>query len=137
VRDTQFMRRFDLAAMQEVLTRRPCRRLRAIVQDLVFAQTGLEDRLLDICDRYSLRRPLTQRVLFGHRVDFLWPREGVVVETDGWQAHGTRTAFQADRSLSNRLQIEGYYILRFTSTDLRRRPRRVARQIGAALAARA
>ena len=41
---------------------------------------------------------------------------------------------QADRTISNRLQLDGYTILRFTHTDVARRPAHVARQILAALA---
>jgi very-short-patch-repair endonuclease len=135
LRETQFLRRFDLLEMREVLARRPCRRLRILVEDLVLTQSGIEDELLAICDRHGVGRPLTQQVVCGRRVDFLWAVERVVVETDGWEAHGTRGAFQADRTTSNRLQLQGYVVLRFTSTDLRRRPAHVARQIRTALAA--
>jgi very-short-patch-repair endonuclease len=135
LREAQFLRTFDLAAVQELLDRRPCRALRSLVQDLALTQSGLEDRLLGICDGHAISRPLTQQPLFGRRIDFLWQYERVVVETDGWQGHGTRSAFQADRTLSNRLQLEGYTILRFTHTDVARRPGHVARQIRAALAA--
>jgi very-short-patch-repair endonuclease len=57
----------------------------------------------------------------------------VVVETDGWEGHGTRSAFQSDRAVSNTLQLAGYTILRFTDADLRRRPAGVAREIRSAL----
>jgi very-short-patch-repair endonuclease len=134
LREAQFLRRFDLAAAQELLGRRPCRPLRILVEDLALTQSGLEDRLLDICDHHRISRPLTQQPLLGRRVDFLWPYERVVVETDGWQGHGTRSAFQADRAISNRLQLDGYTILRFTHADVARRPAHVARQIRAALA---
>jgi very-short-patch-repair endonuclease len=134
VREAQFLRRFDLAAAQELLDRRPCRALRTIVEDLALTQSDLEDRLLDICDDHGISRPLTQQPLRGRRMDFLWPYERVVVETDGWQGHGTRSAFQADRTISNRLQLDGYTILRFTHSDVARRPAHVARQIRQALA---
>jgi very-short-patch-repair endonuclease len=134
LREAQFLRRFDLGAVQELLDRRPCRALRTLVEDLDLTQSGLEDRLLDICDHHGISRPLTQQPLLGRRIDFLWPAERVVVETDGWQGHGTRSAFQADRTISNRLQLEGYTILRFTHTDVARRPSQVARQIRAGLA---
>ena len=135
LRETQFLRRFDLVAMREVLARRPCRRLRVLIEDLVLTQSGIEDDLLAICDRHGVPCPLTQQVVCGRRVDFLWPVERVVVEADGWEAHGTRSAFQADRALSNALQLAGYRILRFTSTDVRRRPAQVAQQILSALSA--
>jgi very-short-patch-repair endonuclease len=133
LREAQFQRRFDLEAIRELLTRRPSRTLRALIEDLTPTQTVLEDRLLTICDRHNLPHPKTQQPVLGHRVDFLWPDRRVVAETDGWQAHGTRTAFQTDRAISNALQLAGYTILRFTDFDLRRRPAHVAREIRAAL----
>jgi very-short-patch-repair endonuclease len=86
--------------------------------------------LLRLCDRHGIPRPLTQQPLLGRRVDFLWPRERVVVETDGWRAHGTARAFQADRAATNALLLA---VLRFTHADVGPRPRVVARQIRAAL----
>lgn len=133
LRETQFLRLFDLGAVREVLDRRPSRVIGALVDDLVLTQSPLEDRLLTICDRHRLPRPLTQEVILGRRMDFVWPAERVVVETDGWEGHSTRSAFQADRSASNALQLAGWTILRFTHADLRRRPLFVARQIRFAL----
>ena len=127
--EAQFLRLFDLAATRAALIRRPSGDLRVLLEDLALTQSGLEDRLVALCVRYGIDRPLTQQPLFGRRVDFLWPRQRVVVETDGWEGHGTRRAFQADRETSNAFQLRGYYILRFTSADLERRPALVARQI--------
>jgi len=31
-------------------------------------------------------------------VDFLWPAHALIVETDGYEAHGTRRACEADRA---------------------------------------
>jgi len=104
------------------------------VDDLTLTRSHIEDRLLEICDRRGIERPATQQPLAGRRVDFLWPIARLVVETDGWEAHGTRNAFQRDRSASNALQLAGYTVLRFTHADLMRRPARVAREIRTALA---
>jgi very-short-patch-repair endonuclease len=134
LREAQFLRLFYLAATQAALGRRPSKPLNALVADLVLAQTDIEDRLLDLCDRHRLPRPRTQQPLLGRSVDFLWPTERVVVETDGWEAHGTRDAFQADRAATNAFQLAGYTVLRFTNADVRRRARRTAAQIRRALA---
>lgn len=37
------------------------------------------------------------RRVCGHRVDVLFPAEGVVVELDGWDTHRTKQAFENDR----------------------------------------
>ena len=67
-------------------------------------------------------------------MDFLWPRERVVVETDGWEGHGTPAAFQLDRAQTNAMQLAGYLVLRLTDADVTRRGARTARLIGTALA---
>ena len=133
LREMQFLRLFQFADVQMALERRPSHDLRMLIEDLVLSQSGLEDRFLALCDRHRIPRPRTQQPLAGRRMDFVWHRERLVVETDGWQAHGTRSAFQADRTASNALQLEGYLVLRFTDADLRRRPAHVARQIRSAL----
>ena len=58
----------------------------------------------------------------------------VVVEVDGFAAHGGRTAFQRDRTRQNDLVSAGYTVLRFTWADLVDRPTSVVRTIQAALA---
>ena len=65
----------------------------------------------------------------------LWPDARLIVEIDSWDAHGTPTAFQNDRSASNGLQLSGYVVLRFTDSELERDPARVARLVRRALAA--
>jgi very-short-patch-repair endonuclease len=133
VRQAMFHGLFDAAAVRAVLTRRPARRLAALVDDDVPTQSRLENRMLRICRRHGIPDPVTQR---GEkpRVDFLWPDHGLVVEVDGWQAHHDRLAFQRDRTHGNTLQLQGLIVLRFTWQDLRDRPQRVAAQILAALA---
>ena len=88
-----------------------------------------------LCERFGLPAPLTQQSVGGRTVDFLWPEARLVVEVDSWDAHGTRSAFQNDRTASNGLQLAGYVVLRFTDVDLIRDPARVARLIRRALEA--
>jgi very-short-patch-repair endonuclease len=136
LRETQFLRRFDLAATRKALERRPSRRLSRLLDRLAVTQSGLEDAMLVLCDRLRMPRPLTQQHVLGQRVDFLWPREKVIVETDGWRAHGTASAFQRDRTATNALLVAGYVVLRFTHADVMHRSAQVARQIMATLTAR-
>jgi len=132
LREAQFLRRFDLKATLRALERRPSAPLRRLLADLSATESHIEDELLRICDRFGLPRPLIQQRVAGRRVDFLWPREKLVVEMDGWQAHGTRKAFIADRRATNALQLAGYTALRFTPPDAAA-PERLAREIQAAL----
>ncbi|NMR20148.1 type IV toxin-antitoxin system AbiEi family antitoxin domain-containing protein [Cellulomonas fimi] len=66
------------------------------------------------------------------RADVLFPAERLVIEVDGFEFHG-REKFQADRDRQNRLVGAGYTVLRFTWSDLTRRPDAVVRQVVAAL----
>lgn len=133
LREAQYLQQFDARAMQAALARKPCRAVAALVADLVATESPLEDLLLVIIDRYRLPRPEMQYRILGHRLDFVWPAAKVVVETDGWESHSTRRSFQADRTLSNRLQLAGWTILRFTYADVNRRPEEVADAIRVAL----
>ena len=40
-------------------------------------------------------------------VDFLWRNRRLVVEVDGFGAHGTRSAFEADRARDIELKLMG------------------------------
>ena len=66
-------------------------------------------------------------------VDLLFARAGVVVEVDGYGAHGTREAFEQDRRRQNALVDAGYLVLRFTWRDLVEREDEVVAEIRRAL----
>ena len=133
LREAQFRRLFHLPSMLAVLDHRPSRQLRELIDDLIPTQSHLEDRLLTICKRHDLPTPRTQRQIGATRVDFLWPDHDLIVETDGWESHSTRSAFQQDRTATNDLQLAGYTLLRFTHADLAHRAGHVAAQIARAL----
>jgi very-short-patch-repair endonuclease len=46
----------------------------------------------------------------------------VIVEVDGFETHGTRSAFEADRVRDAELQILGWRVLRTTWRQLERTP---------------
>jgi very-short-patch-repair endonuclease len=60
-----------------------------------------------------------------YTVDFLWPEYRLAVETDGWQAHRGRQAFEDDRERDAYLRLRGLEILRFTWRQVRDRPESV------------
>jgi hypothetical protein len=49
--------------------------------------------------------------------DYHWPEHQVIVELDGFETHGTRSAFHADRAKDAALTAAGYRVLRFTRDD--------------------
>lgn len=46
--------------------------------------------------------------------DFLWRRQRVIVELDGFATHGTRRAFERERRRDRRLQAAGWRPIRVT-----------------------
>jgi hypothetical protein len=67
------------------------------------------------------------------RVDFAWPGERLVVETDGFAFHTDRRAFREDRRRGNRLQLAGWLVLRFTWEDVVDHPDEVVNAVRQAL----
>jgi very-short-patch-repair endonuclease len=72
----------------------------------------------------------------GFTVDFAWRAHQLIVETDGWQAHGTRAAFERDRLRDGDLTTAGWRVLRVTWARVMREPRTVAVQLSSLLAVR-
>jgi very-short-patch-repair endonuclease len=62
-----------------------------------------------------------------YTVDFLWPEARLIAEVDGWESHGTRSAFEADRVRDAWLGSRGYRVVRFTWRQVTRQGPEVAR----------
>jgi hypothetical protein len=73
-------------------------RLRDVRALPMTTDSPLEDAFLALCDAYGIPRPLVQTIVEGYRVDFCWPEQRVIVETDGYEHHGTQAAFERDRA---------------------------------------
>jgi very-short-patch-repair endonuclease len=93
-------------------------------------RSELEELFLELCARHGLPRPDVNVILEGHEVDFLWPKERLVVEVDGRGAHLTRRAFEQDRARDAELTVAGWRVLRLTGERLEAEPDRVAAQVG-------
>ena len=89
----------------------------------------IERRMLALCRRHSLPPPLTQQIIGPYTIDFLWPQASLIVETDGWETHGTRSAFESDRSRDAWLTARGYRVVRFTWGQLTAEGPTVARTL--------
>ena len=85
----------------------------------VTTDSPLEDAFLALCDDHRIPRPLVQPIVEGHRVDFCWPELRLIVETDGYEHHGTRAAFGRDRAQDAQLTVRGWRVLRFTEPQVR------------------
>ena len=60
-----------------------------------------------------------QPIVEGYQVDFCWPEQRLIVETDGYEHHGTRAAFERDRAKDAQLTVRGWRVLRFTAPQVR------------------
>jgi very-short-patch-repair endonuclease len=77
-------------------------------------RSELERILRSICSRHRLPQPEVNARVGPYEVDFLWREHRLIVETDGFEHHGHRDAFERDRARDARLQSQGFRVLRFT-----------------------
>jgi hypothetical protein len=70
----------------------------------------------------DLSTPSVNVLVEGHLVDFLWPAQKVIVETDSWSHHGDHLAFEKDRQTDVDLIAAGYDVHRTTYKMLERDP---------------
>jgi very-short-patch-repair endonuclease len=101
-------------------------------------RSELEDRFLELCRGRGIERPrVNARMTANGRrleVDFLWEKQRVAAETDGWATHRTRAAFEADRRRDADLMVAGLRVVRFTWGQVTREPAAVAATLRALLA---
>lgn len=101
------------------------------------ARTDLEQAMLALCRRHRLPRPEVNVRVDRYEVDFLWRRERLIVEGDGWDSHRSRSAFEEDRARDARLAVLGYEVVRFTWRQVTSDSAAVAATIRTLLRARA
>ncbi|HTX07767.1 MAG TPA: DUF559 domain-containing protein [Solirubrobacteraceae bacterium] len=124
-------------ALTDVLKREPSRKGAPVVQGLIddprLTRSQRERLLLKLIDQAQLPRPVTNIRRQGHLVDVLWPAEKLIVEFDGWGAHGHRLAFERDRKRDQMLVAAGYRVIRVTDRQLLDEPLAVIARIAQAL----
>ena len=90
-----------------------------------------------LCRKSQLPAPLTNVLLHGVLVDFLWPDAKLIIEVDGYGTHGNRDAFENDRRRDQVHAAAGYVVIRVTWLQLRHEPLAVLARVAQALAYRA
>jgi very-short-patch-repair endonuclease len=118
------LRIYDHTTVRELLARSNGHRgtkilAQATAHEAKHTKSDWEVRLLALIRRTQLPEPLVNHALIapdhGHCiVDFYWPQQRLVVETDSWSFHGSRAAYEADRARDAALIAEGYRVVRFT-----------------------
>jgi hypothetical protein len=108
---------------------RGCRgagRLRRVAAEVdpraVDTLSGVEVDFLVLCRKADIPPPQVNVLIAGHLVDFLWPGERVIVETDSYSYHGDRPAFEHDHQVDVDLVAAGYDVHRTTDRMLSRNP---------------
>ena len=127
------------AAIQAVLEREPRRRgaavLKALLSDPRMTRSERERALLKLIAQAELPKPLTNVRLHGYLVDAYWPEQRLVLEFDGWQAHGHRLAFDGDRKRDQVMLAHALRVLRATDRHLAHESVALVVRIGQSLAA--
>jgi hypothetical protein len=144
--EAEVQRLVDLQQLEDLLGRSRGRRgaatLRAILAEHAIGTTltrsELEERTLGLCRRAQLPAPAVNADVAGasgrvYTVDFLWPAQRVVLETDGHAYHRTRSAVERDRRKEADLATAGLRVLRSTGRQVEREPGRVALMLRVAL----
>jgi very-short-patch-repair endonuclease len=97
----------------------------------------LELRMAAVLRDHQLPAAEFHRRVLGYEVDFAIPLHRVILECDGWDAHGRDQAqFERDREKDAVLAAAGWVVLRFTWLRITRQPAWVASTIRAVIASR-
>jgi very-short-patch-repair endonuclease len=98
-------------------------------------RSELERAFLDLCRRHGLPFPAVNARVGPLLVDFLWSRQRLVVETDGYRYHRGRVAFEGDRARDLDLREAGFEVVRVSYRQVEEEEVRVARLLRRRLAA--
>jgi hypothetical protein len=123
-------RRLDWRELQRVIEegngRKGLRRLRRVAARVdpraADAVSPLEVDFFALCKQADLPLPQVNVLVEGHLVDFYWPSDKVIVETDGYRFHKDRIAFEHDHETSVALAVLGYSVIRATYRMLKDNP---------------
>lgn len=93
-------------------------RLRRVAMDVdpraVDSLSPMEIDFLALCREFAVPFPQVNVMVEGFLVDFHWPAERVVVETDSYGHHANRPAFESDRERTVALTTAGHEVHRAT-----------------------
>jgi very-short-patch-repair endonuclease len=96
-------------------------------------RSDLESDFLYLCRRHRLPTPEVNVRVGPHLVDFLWRDRKLIVETDGYDYHRGRQAFQDDRGRDLDLRAWGFQVIRLVEKQVNEEPARVVEVVSAAL----
>ncbi len=97
-------------------------------------RSDLERDFLQLCRRSGFPKPEVNVKVGRWTVDFLWRAEMVAVETDFYDYHRGRIAFQDDHARDLDLRRLGFAVHRFSEQQLNEQPAEVVTDLRDALA---
>ena len=130
VEQAEVLRLFDLHAIQRAIERAGPRRgagmLHSVLLNLdgpTLTQSELEEAFLALCREAALPTPevnawMTLPDGSAIKVDFLWRKERLAVETDGHAFHRTRQSRERDTKRDQLLRLAGFEPVRFTGRQV-------------------
>jgi len=139
LRESEHLNLWDRLSLPDLVSRyrgrRGVNKVRLALQRVTEEPSGrkrskLEERFASFIRRCRLPMPrFNDWILLGpkrYQVDCYWPGTNQIVELDGWEVHGTRSAFQDDRERDRRLKVAGYSVTHITWNQLRDEPEAIA-----------
>jgi len=146
LRESEYRQLHDRLSLRDLVERYPgkrgVRKVRTALERLREEPSGrrrsrLEERFAAFLRLHRLPQPrFNDWILLGGKrfqVDCHWPGTGQIVELDGWEGHGTRTAFRNDRARDRGLRVAGYSVTRLTWNQLDDEPEAIASDLRALL----
>ena len=97
-------------------------------------RSAAERRFLRLIRSAALPQPEANVLLGNLEVDFLWREQRLIAEIDGFEFHGSRRSFEADRARDAGLQAAGWRVVRVTWRQITEAPTAVVANLAAALA---
>jgi predicted transcriptional regulator of viral defense system len=131
---------FDGRAMTDLLDRSPGRattKIRAVLADMTdtvpWSRSELERYFLELIREAGLPEPQVNMKVLGEDADFYWPTKRVIVETDSWGFHRSRTQFEEDRRRDTQRALQGLQSIRLTQRRMQTERARVQADLRALL----
>jgi very-short-patch-repair endonuclease len=138
VERAQDLRRFDAKAIRAAARSRAGTRELGTLLDLMDpdhdnARSHLERLFLAVVRRSRLPRPEVNVEVLGRQRDFVWRRERLVVEVDGYAYHSSREGMRRDRRRDRELTARGWRPVRFTFEEVAFDPAQVSAEVASLL----
>jgi very-short-patch-repair endonuclease len=96
-------------------------------------RSELEHLFLRLCEKHELPAPEVNVRVGSYVADFLWRRQRVIVETDGYRYHRGSLAFEDDHDQDLELRRLGYDVVHLTYRQVTKAPERAAGAVADAL----